>query len=334
MKRALTAIVAIAAGCRPDALGETKTPSAMQNHGDIELQPLDAPVKTVEDIIYPTLINGTPADPKDFPASVSARMNNAGCTATVVGPEVLLIAAHCVGNGASAAFKLQNGVSYTSKCTHHSGYSSDATADYALCKIGAVVTDTLFETVNIDASRIKVGDKIQLTGYGCTQPGGSGGNDGVYRVGLSTVKSVHAGNQDIVTEGGAALCFGDSGGPAFFYTNESKKERVQLSVNSRGDIRAVSYLSSLSAGKFLPFAKDWISKNSAKICGVDGFMTGCRGENKTPPDPELPPHCIESLKFFSNCLIGLPRGAIKEPEACRKSYAELFACEEAAELTN
>lgn len=296
--------------------------AATKNQGDITLIPL--PPKPFG------LIGGESADPKDYPASVYAAMGNSRCTATVVGPQVLLIAAHCVGNGATAAFSVA-GKSYSSTCTHHSDYRVDPTADYALCKITSKVTDVPYEVINTDASLIKVGAEITLTGYGCTQPGGGGGNDGTYRTGKAKAISVHEGNQDIVTKGGAALCFGDSGGPAFYPTGN--KTRVQISVNSRGDIRTTSYLSSLTGGKFKPFLADFIAKNTVKICGVDGFNEGCRGATPTPPGPSpLPEHCADSLKVFTSCLYGTPRLAQTDPETCRETYAELFACEEAAEL--
>lgn len=328
MKRAyLLALLLCFVGCQKAA-----SQNDVGEPASIELEPLPQP--NYADEIYPTLIGGTPADPKDFPASVYASMSGARCTATVVAPRVLLIAAHCVGNGGTASFKLVTGKSYTSRCEHHPDYNRDSTADFALCLVSEPVTDTLFETLNTDPSVPKVGDRVQMTGYGCTQPGGTGGNDGTYRVGFTNVISMHQGNQDIVTRGnGVAACYGDSGGPTFFYSDEANKIRVQIAVTSRGNIRDTSYLVSLTGGKFLPWLKSVAAKWSQPVCGLDGFMTGCRGEKKAPPGPQLPEHCLASFKLFDECLFGTPRKAQKEAALCQKTYAELFACEEAAELT-
>lgn len=249
------------------------------------------------------LINGTPSDLKDWPASVYASMGNSRCTATVIGEKVLLIAAHCVANGGTASFKA-GGQAYTAKCTHAAQYShaaweaqdkalkegakfeveqqevvekvaGNATADWALCVVNKPVTGILFETVNQDPDLHKIGDKLTLTGYGCIRKGGGGGNDGIYRTGTSTIIDLPDGNDnDITTRGNAALCFGDSGGPAFFGTVNDRKV---VSVNSRGDIKTTSYLASVSTDMAKTFFKEWSEKNKVSICGIQKTATNCRG---------------------------------------------------------
>ena len=258
------------------------------------------------DTIKPTLIKGREADMKDWPASVYAQMGNSRCTATVVGERSLLIAAHCVRDGGTAKFKTA-GVEYSSTCTHSPLYSHaawdrvrtkielgqvsdfsdlvNATADWALCLITKPVANIEFETLNADADLLKTGDELLLTGYGCIQPGGSGGNDGKYRIGEALITGLPSGSDnDIVTFGGqpgAALCYGDSGGPAFYIDKISKK-RVVVSVNSRGNIRDTSYLSSVSTSQFKSFLNTWSTKNNQKICGYHKDAKGCRDSKKEP----------------------------------------------------
>lgn len=229
----------------------------------------------------PTLIKGTPADPSEWPASVYAQMGNSRCTATVVGESVLLIAAHCVSNGATASFSV-GPHQYSSKCTHSPNYKGNATADWALCQVNGKVSGIKFEIVNTDPELYKVGDELLLTGYGCIRPGGGGGNDGTYRIGKAKIKRLPSGNDnDIVTYQGAALCFGDSGGPAFFVKDA---DRFVVSVNSRGDISTTSYLVAVATNQFTTFSKDWLTKTGLKICGLSKDATNCRAS--TPPLPE------------------------------------------------
>ena len=190
----------------------------------------------------PTLIGGTPAPAGEWPASVYASMNGARCTATVVGPRVLAIAAHCVSNGGTASFTV-DGKRYSSTCTHSSDYRGNSTADYSLCLINQEVTGIEYDSLLQDASKMKVGMTVKLTGYGCVRPGGGGGNDGIYRIGNAKVTRLPSGNNnDVVTNANpGALCFGDSGGPAVMTDDEGK--RWVFGVNSRGDIASVSYLS-------------------------------------------------------------------------------------------
>lgn len=227
------------------------------------------------------LINGTPADLKDWPSSVYASMSGSRCTATVVGERTLLIAAHCAGNGAKASFKVGTN-QYSSTCTQAPQYNGNDTADWTLCLIDKVVTGTQYEMVNAESSRVAVGQELTLTGYGCTKPGGSGGNDGIYRVGTAKVTRIPSGNNnDIVTKGGGALCFGDSGGPAFLVDSNTNSRWV-VGVNSRGDISTTSYLSSVSTSAALQFVKDWAQKNNQQICGIHSGATGCRQSDCSP----------------------------------------------------
>ena len=116
-----------------------------------------------------------------------------------------------------------------------------------------------------------------------TNAGGSGGIDGTYRIGESKIIRMPSGtSNDIITQGGAALCFGDSGGPAFHIN--ANGERVVVSTNSRGDIRTTSYLSSTHTSYAKRFFQSWYEKTGFKICGYHADATGCRGgSNGTEP---------------------------------------------------
>lgn len=252
------------------------------------------------------LIGGTPADPKDWPASVYASMNNASCSATVVGEKVLLIAAHCVSNGGKASFSIGPN-RYTSTCTHSPDYRRDDTADWALCVVDRPVTGIKYEVLATEAAVCQAGQKLMLTGYGCTRPGGGGGNDGVYRIGEATINRCPDRDNDIVTKGSAALCYGDSGGPAFKVESDGKRKLV--SVNSRGDIRTTSYLSAIFTDKAKAFIADWSSRNQLKICGVHADAKDCR--DAVQPDPEPSDDCLKEL--------GIADKAFDELKACMEA---------------
>lgn len=231
----------------------------------------------------PELIGGTVVDSKDFPASVYASMNNARCSATVIGPRTLLIAAHCVSNGGTASFKA-NGTSYSSKCTHAREYSGNSTADWALCLVDKTVAGIVFESLETSDAPLKRGDEALLTGHGCINPGGGGGNDGPLRIGHAIVQDVPSGgsSNDVVTQGKAALCFGDSGGGFYCAEPGSLTKRKVCGVNSRGNISDTSYLSAVFTAMAKGFIQDWKSKNSQKICGYD-MDPSCRGSAPQVP---------------------------------------------------
>lgn len=231
-------------------------------------------------LAIPMLIGGKIAEEGDYPSIVrTTSQNGSGCTAAVVGPNVLLIAAHCVGDGKWVQFNGKR----SQPCTHHPDYADKYDRDFALCIIPT--TPAPYSVVNTDHNYVKKGDTLLLTGYGCTRVGG-GGADGKLRIGEAPV----TGQQGfyIITKAPAALCYGDSGGPAY-------KGAVLVGVNSRGNIADTSYLSAVHLADE-KFFKVWAEKNGGLICGL---TTTC-GEPERETPPEVPPSNLwmEILLWF------------------------------------
>jgi hypothetical protein len=242
--------------------------------------------KTVQRaVLAPTLINGVPAEPNDWPASVYAKMGDAACSATVVGDRVLFMASHCMVDQGIVTFTAHAN-SYSARCSHHPEYAKNPTADWALCLIDRPVIGIPFEVLGIE-EKLSIGDTILMSGYGCIHPGGGGGNDGIFRVGNAVIEGMPKNKTyDVVTRGGAAVCFGDSGGSA--YHVHSNGARYVFGVNSRGDISTMSYLPGVFAPTFVAWAKVWArGSNNVKICGVHPDALGCRINDLTDGKFEL-----------------------------------------------
>lgn len=244
--------------------------------------------------IEPALINGNPVDPKDWPTIFVTTQGSARCTGTVIGPKVLQLAAHCVGNGKTSSF-VKDSIKYVGTCTHHSGYKADPTSDYALCLLDKEVALPWYETIT--DKEVAMGEDLLLLGFGCTRPDGSNGNDGILRAGLAKVVELPLDDNDIVTEGGAALCFGDSGSSAFMKVNDQYKVAA---INSRGDIQTTSYLPAVYTDSAKEFYSKWAAEKKVEICGVTKDAKLCRGGEPIPPPPgptpppEPQPDCPKS----------------------------------------
>lgn len=260
-----------------------------------------------EELIFPALIGGDVADPKEWPNSHFGTSGNSGCSGTSVGERAYLSAAHCMRDGGTVKFSVGPN-QYTSKCTHHQDYRQadwellesfaragitraeviarrlvteetirNATADWAMCFTDRVVVGGPFEVMNTDPSLVKKGDYIVLSGYGCRKWGGP--IDGKFRIGRSPVIRLPSGtNHDIVTSGKAALCSGDSGGAAYSDTGAT---RVVVGCNSRSNTTTDSYMPSVAQPTAQAFFKSWATKVGALICGVHPAAKNCRG--LTPP---------------------------------------------------
>jgi len=225
------------------------------------------------EIITPTLIKGTPVEPGTWQEVIRITSQGAGCTATIVGRRTIITAAHCAGNGRTATFNYK-GKSYSAKITHSPLYPG-RDHDVAL---GVVAQDIAEARPMSVGGTAKVGDEITLLGYGCINPQGTGGNDGILRIGKSQITGFSGYDMVSRMPNGAALCYGDSGGPAF--TKINNQDRL-LGINSKGNISDTNYNARLDRQESLDLMKKFASDNSVVICGI----------NSTPTDPD----CTESL---------------------------------------
>lgn len=238
-----------------------------------EVIELDTP-EVVADEAQVQVIGGEPQSPANWPATyVFRNSSGGGCTATAVGPRVVLTAAHCMKDGTIGRVKTSLGEVRIS-CNHHPDYRLDFTADFALCSANRDLPSP-YEVVNIAAALPTEGQEIFLLGFGCRMEGGGDKNFGQLFGGVAKVIRTLSPNTNYIrTAGGAAVCFGDSGGGAYAFDQTGTRRKL-FGINSRGDISTYSSLSATATDTFIDWATAWMSENGGGICGLAGEVVGC-----------------------------------------------------------
>lgn len=204
------------------------------------------------------------------------------CTATAVGPRVLLTAAHCVTNGGGGKIVKTNA---KLKCWHHDRWAIGPRWDLALCLANKDIKLDItapYETISIAAGEPVINRFITLLGYGCTVAGGS---KGVLYQGDSPVTHIASAPKPwFTTTGPVAVCSGDSGGGAFLVDSASTSRRI-VGVASMMTGSATSDFAATPDADAVRWFGDWAaarlkeghSKNELRICGLDGTLNVCHG---------------------------------------------------------
>lgn len=224
--------------------------------------------------VQPQLVGGSAADLATWQASLLFHTATTDCTATVIGPQTILTAAHCVRNGRLGSIRLRD-FSSDVTCTRHPNYEGESNHifDIALCLIDTPIPRRIldaYERVNLDSARPVAGDVIVLQGFGCVTK--SGPMADVLYVGTATIFGHPHEINLIRASGESSLCEGDSGGSAFLQHGLSRNIIGVNTSASTQDGREASILVGTGAAAIAKFLKDW----PQVICGRD-TLDQCHG---------------------------------------------------------
>jgi len=282
-------------------------PSGVLKGAQIKFAPLD--VKQAGAV--PEVVGGKVADASQWPASFAATIVANGkwylCTATLIGPQALLTAGHCVADHGTVSIEFR-GKTQSAICSHHPKFDSTwdqdvedgkhpswdqrkngVSADFALCHLPQAINEVTYETPLINPAQVANAKSILLAGYGCytadKQPSiNPATGKPLFQTGYAQIASLPKDDYlYILTGTGAQVCPGDSGGAAYLTTSSSLDDvggRRVVAVNSRvgtqdNKVVGPSYLSSLATSSASAFLKKWSADNGAAICGYNQ-PTQCR----------------------------------------------------------
>jgi Trypsin len=246
--------------------------------------------------LSPKVVGGKLAKPADWPVTLIFATADGYCTSTVVGDHVIITAAHCVKDHASANAYLANLEIHLTcfdnplyagpSCSqaHTAPETVGCTADVALCLTDIAVPAAAgkFERIKKLPPGAVAGQQVVILGYGCTVDGGAMSPNLQYGESAVEYTSTPNASQNpnetlkeyIKTKGGAASCSGDSGGS--LYSGVDKNSREILGVTSRGNMSTDSYFVNVLDDDIVSFLKAFRDENHVKICGLDADAVNCR----------------------------------------------------------
>lgn len=234
------------------------------------------------DIGTAQVLGGKPVGTDDYPVTWVFQAGSWGCTATAIGPETILTAAHCIvdtplGNVSDGARKI------SVQCTPYPGWNAQypqkiSTYDIALClaasESGApsapalpLDNDTTYERISLVPNEIAPKTRVTLLGYGCTSSPHKG--DHLY-AGSSTTATQDVGAYVVTGTGSAEFCSGDSGGAVYHETGSLR--RGIAGIASRGD-GIKSWVTQISVNEIQAFLRSWAAAHV--ICGINAPKTIC-----------------------------------------------------------
>lgn len=168
----------------------------------------------------PQIYGGEETEQCAWPSVAFLSTGGAACTGALIHPQIVLTAAHCVPNNATASVRFGERaataveLAQTEYCRANPGFSNTASGqDYGFCKLATPVTNipTIPIAYGCEETVLAVGRQVVHVGFGVDENGQSGRKKSV----AVNVQNITGSGEIISGTFDTGICSGDSGGPTF-----------------------------------------------------------------------------------------------------------------------
>lgn len=276
-----------------------------------------------------SILGGNPVFSGQFPTVVAVVVGGGGlCTGTLVAPDIVITAAHCVsptvsGLGSQEAvtantqvvfdgtdiFKGGGTVVGARETIAHPAFTRPGQPDIGIIRLDQKM-DREFTPINLDPSAAPVGISVTIVGYGINDSGQSG--TGFFLEGNTSVGCAQYGVDDKLflcfnQEAGNGKCNGDSGGPSFGAVGGTN---ALVGITSFGDQNCEFFGADFRVDAARPF----LEENAPELfCAADNLCDETCGKNGKAADPDCAPACIVDADCGDDSVCNAAEGGICEP---------------------